>query len=279
MRLALFQMGQETDTFNPSPTTFEDFESFGLYRGQEMLDKLRGNGTVGGFINVVEASDADIEIVPLSRGWAGAGGRITTDALALLRGSPAPGPAVGRLDRRARHAPPRCLFRRRRRRRRGPASRDLPRDPRRPTCRSSSPSTTTPTSPRRWSTCATRSSATGRSRTIRFETGEASTELLIRIAGRRGHPDDRLAQAPADLAPGAVPDVARPDEGLVRPCPRARARPARAHGLELPDAAVARHRGRWLGHRRRDRRRPGVRRMGRRRDGRSRVVACVPTSR
>src|SRR3954452_21790840 len=81
MRLALFQMGQETDTFNPSPTTFEDFERFGLYEGQEMLDNLRGNGTVGGFINAVEASTADIEIVPLSRGWAGAGGRITTDAL------------------------------------------------------------------------------------------------------------------------------------------------------------------------------------------------------
>ena len=89
MRLALFQMGQETDTFNPSPTTLEDFERFGIYEGQEILDNLRGNGTVGGFINAIEASGADIEIVPLSRGWAGAGGRITTEALALLRGSPA----------------------------------------------------------------------------------------------------------------------------------------------------------------------------------------------
>ena len=35
MRLALFQMGQETDTFNPSPTTMHDFASFGLYEGQE----------------------------------------------------------------------------------------------------------------------------------------------------------------------------------------------------------------------------------------------------
>ena len=81
MRLGLFQMGQETDTFNPSPTTFEDFEGFGIYQGQEILEKLRGNGTVGGFIDVVEAAGRDIEIVPLTRGWAGAGGRITTDAL------------------------------------------------------------------------------------------------------------------------------------------------------------------------------------------------------
>ena len=81
MRLALFQMGQETDTFNPSPTTMHDFASFGLYEGQDVFDKQRGGGTVGGFLIAVEDSDTDIETVPLSRGWAGAGGRITTDAL------------------------------------------------------------------------------------------------------------------------------------------------------------------------------------------------------
>ena len=81
MRLALFQMGQETDTFNPSPTTMRDFASFGLYRGQEVFDRQRGNGTVGGFLIAVDAAGRDIETVPLSRGWAGAGGRITTEAL------------------------------------------------------------------------------------------------------------------------------------------------------------------------------------------------------
>jgi microcystin degradation protein MlrC len=81
MRLALFQMGQETDTFNPSPTTMHDFESFGLYRGQDVFDRQRGNGTVGGFLIAVDDDGRDIETVPLSRGWAGAGGRITTEAL------------------------------------------------------------------------------------------------------------------------------------------------------------------------------------------------------
>jgi len=80
MRLALFQMGQETDTFNPSPTTMHDFEAFGLYQGQEMLDRQIGNGTVGGFLIAVEQSDKDIEIVPLSRGWAGANGRLDTES-------------------------------------------------------------------------------------------------------------------------------------------------------------------------------------------------------
>jgi len=81
MRLALFQMGQETDTFNPSSTMMHDFEGFGLYEGQELLDKLVGSGTVGGFQVAVKDAAADIEMVPLSRGWAGAGGRITAEAL------------------------------------------------------------------------------------------------------------------------------------------------------------------------------------------------------
>jgi len=80
MRLALFQMGQETDTFNPSPTTMADFAGFGLYEGQEVLDRQVGSGTVGGFLIAVERSDRDIEMVPLSRGWAGANGRLTTEA-------------------------------------------------------------------------------------------------------------------------------------------------------------------------------------------------------
>ncbi len=81
MRLALFQMAQETDTFNPSPTTMHDFASFGLYRGQEVFDRQRGNGSVGGFLIAVEDSGTAIDLVPLSRGLAGAGGRITTEAL------------------------------------------------------------------------------------------------------------------------------------------------------------------------------------------------------
>ena len=41
-----------------------------------------------------------------------------------------------------------------------------------------------------------------------FDTGRASTELLLRIVAGEAAPDDGLAQAPADLAPGAVPDLA-----------------------------------------------------------------------
>jgi len=81
MRLGLIQMLQEANTFNPAPTTLADFAAFGLYEGAEMLHKQRGSGTVGGYITAVEASGLDIETVPIARGWAGAGGRITTEAL------------------------------------------------------------------------------------------------------------------------------------------------------------------------------------------------------
>jgi microcystin degradation protein MlrC len=80
MRLALIQVGQESDTFTPLLTTMRNFEAFGVYEGAQILEKLRGVGTVGGYLSVVEAPGVDVETVPVTRGWAGAGGRITTEA-------------------------------------------------------------------------------------------------------------------------------------------------------------------------------------------------------
>lgn len=80
MRLALVQMSQETDTFNPSPTTLDDFASYGLYDADEMLTKQRDSGTVGGYIAAVEASGVEVQTVPIMRGLAVAGGRITAEA-------------------------------------------------------------------------------------------------------------------------------------------------------------------------------------------------------
>jgi microcystin degradation protein MlrC len=79
MRIAVISVGQETNDFNPVPTTMRDFESFGLYEGPAMFEKLRGIGPVGGYLAAVEASGRAIESVPIIRGWATAGGRIATD--------------------------------------------------------------------------------------------------------------------------------------------------------------------------------------------------------
>lgn len=84
MRLAVTYIGQETNTFNPQQAVMADFESFGLYRGQELLDKLVGIGPVGGFVAAVEASGRDVEVVPLMKAHAVAGGRVADDVIAAL---------------------------------------------------------------------------------------------------------------------------------------------------------------------------------------------------
>ena len=99
MRIGLFGMSQETDTFNPLPTTMADFEAFGLETGPAMLERQHGTGTVGGYLAAVAASGRDVETVGLGRGLAVAGGRVTTEVRVFfedrLRRELA---AAGRLD-------------------------------------------------------------------------------------------------------------------------------------------------------------------------------------
>ena len=76
MRIALINIGQETNDFNPQPTTLTDYRSFGLYEGAAMLEKMRGLGEVGGYIEAIEQSGLDVETIPIIRGWASAAGRL-----------------------------------------------------------------------------------------------------------------------------------------------------------------------------------------------------------
>ncbi len=80
MRIALIHVGQETNDFNPLPTTMRDYQSFGIFEGEEMLRRFRGLGQIGGYIEAVEQSGKPVETVPIIRGWAVAGGRIDRDA-------------------------------------------------------------------------------------------------------------------------------------------------------------------------------------------------------
>jgi microcystin degradation protein MlrC len=84
MRLALAQIEQETNTFNPAPTTLKDFQDFGLYEGRTILEKLRGVGTIGGYLRASDQSSYRVETVPIIRAWASAGGRLTEEALAYF---------------------------------------------------------------------------------------------------------------------------------------------------------------------------------------------------
>jgi microcystin degradation protein MlrC len=99
MRLALIHIGQETNDFNPQRTTLADYAAFGVYEGAEVITRLGALGQVGGFVAAVAESPTAIEMVPIIRAWAVAGGRITRDAFEYFQRKIADGlRAAGRID-------------------------------------------------------------------------------------------------------------------------------------------------------------------------------------
>ena len=59
---------QETNTFNPVPTTLADFENVALLEGDEVLARSDPSGPIAGaHVAAVEASGADVELVPVLR--------------------------------------------------------------------------------------------------------------------------------------------------------------------------------------------------------------------
>ena len=77
MRLALIHIGQETNDFNPVPTSLRDYHAFGIAEGGE-IERLAAIGQVGGHYKSARA--AGVETIPIIRAWSSAGGRITAEA-------------------------------------------------------------------------------------------------------------------------------------------------------------------------------------------------------
>ncbi|TGS71742.1 M81 family peptidase [Mesorhizobium sp. M3A.F.Ca.ET.201.01.1.1] len=72
-RVAVGALMQEGNTFVPRMTTFEDFERYFVWRGEEMLAGYRGMRTeVPGFLSILEAEG--VEVVPLTAAYCVAGG-------------------------------------------------------------------------------------------------------------------------------------------------------------------------------------------------------------
>jgi microcystin degradation protein MlrC len=67
MRIALGQIWQETNTFNPLPTTQADFESFGVTRGAAMLEAMKRTNELGGMIQATQQWPDPPELVGLIR--------------------------------------------------------------------------------------------------------------------------------------------------------------------------------------------------------------------
>ena len=84
MRIAIGQIWHETNTFSPHLTGLPDFERGGLFLGDAVLTEMRGMGEVGGFLEAIEQSGREVELVPILRAWAMPGGRLTDEAFRWL---------------------------------------------------------------------------------------------------------------------------------------------------------------------------------------------------
>ena len=86
MRIAIAEIAQETDSFSPMRADLTDFETYGLFFGEEILARMRGVGPLGGFLQIAEEQGEAIELLPIVRAWASAGGMITAETLEFLLG-------------------------------------------------------------------------------------------------------------------------------------------------------------------------------------------------
>lgn len=81
LRIGLIHLMQETDTFNPVPTTLADFEQVALLEGEAMLQRLDPNGPIAGYCAAVESWDGAVRTLPVLRADAQSGGRLTRETL------------------------------------------------------------------------------------------------------------------------------------------------------------------------------------------------------
>jgi microcystin degradation protein MlrC len=77
LRIALIHLMQETDTFNPVPTTLADFEMVALLEGEEMLGRVDPSGPIAGYLAAVRESGCDVRTMPVLRADAQSGGRLS----------------------------------------------------------------------------------------------------------------------------------------------------------------------------------------------------------
>jgi microcystin degradation protein MlrC len=85
MRIAIGQLWQETNTFNPVPTTRADFEQFGVLRGAALVEQMAHTSELGGFIESLQSWPECPDIVGLVRLPAWPGGTASRETFRWLR--------------------------------------------------------------------------------------------------------------------------------------------------------------------------------------------------
>jgi len=86
MKIVFAEIAQETDSFSPMTTGIAEFETYGLYRGYQMFERLKGVGPLGGFLEVAAEQAPEADLIPIIRAWASAGGTILAETLESLTG-------------------------------------------------------------------------------------------------------------------------------------------------------------------------------------------------
>ena len=87
MRIAIAKIFQETDTFSPVLYTLDDFQRFGIFYGEEILERFKDIGELGGFISVAQTQPETITLLPIINATAWAGGRLKSEAFQFLSDS------------------------------------------------------------------------------------------------------------------------------------------------------------------------------------------------
>ena len=85
MRIALGQLWQESNTFNPLHTTRANFEAFGVLRGETMLREMAETNELGGMIQSLRAWPTPPELVGLVRLPAWPAGLLTPETFDWIK--------------------------------------------------------------------------------------------------------------------------------------------------------------------------------------------------
>src|ERR1700682_3194848 len=85
MQIAIGQLSQESNTFNPLPTARENFEQFGVVRGADVISQMADTNELGGFIQSLRAWTERPEIIGLARLMAWPSGMATNETFGWLR--------------------------------------------------------------------------------------------------------------------------------------------------------------------------------------------------
>lgn len=85
MRIAIGQLWQETNTFNPLPTTRAEFAAWGVTRGGDMLAQMANTNELGGMMQSLRGWPRPPELVGLVRLPAWPSGPITSETFDWLR--------------------------------------------------------------------------------------------------------------------------------------------------------------------------------------------------